>query len=267
VSWSTSSKRGNRKKKNGPMVHLDADPSLNSCSNISTTGKAWILLHIPLQTGIYRRFLIAMITGEVSLTTGSAGLSPGNSLRSGKLESAGDRRQKGGPPQFPDVPTTGGKGGGFGYIEILDLVRRLSRHRIRPRQIVDKISRVICEPSSPRSGFRRTPDCIQGSTDRCEARPTNSPVVVKNENRIAQGGDRRHWVSLRNRPALLGEPGPPTRRTSAHETSRHPGLGRAPQERMDDPRRFSARAALGQRMPSRRFLSGAVAARERNGAG
>ena len=57
--------------------------------------------------------LIAMITGEVSLTVGSAGVA-GEFLRAGKLKAlaiAGKKRSA----QFPDVPTT--EEAGFGYLQ------------------------------------------------------------------------------------------------------------------------------------------------------
>ena len=69
------------------------------------------LLHIPY-SGI-SPLLIAMITGEVSFTTGSAGVA-GEFMRAGKLKAlaiAGAKRS----PQFPDVPTT--EEAGFGYLQ------------------------------------------------------------------------------------------------------------------------------------------------------
>ena len=69
------------------------------------------LLHIPYN-GI-SPLLIAMITGEVSFATGSAGVA-GEFLRAGKLKAlaiAGKKRS----PQFPDVPTT--EEAGFGYLQ------------------------------------------------------------------------------------------------------------------------------------------------------
>jgi tripartite-type tricarboxylate transporter receptor subunit TctC len=69
------------------------------------------LLHVPYN-GI-SPLLIAMITGEVSLTTGSAGVA-GEFLRAGKLKAlaiAGKKRS----PQFPEVPTT--EEAGFGYLQ------------------------------------------------------------------------------------------------------------------------------------------------------
>jgi len=69
------------------------------------------LLHVPY-SGI-SPLLIAMISGEVSFTTGSAGVA-GEFLRAGKLKAlaiAGKKRS----PQFPDVPTT--EEAGFGYIQ------------------------------------------------------------------------------------------------------------------------------------------------------
>jgi len=69
------------------------------------------LLHIPYN-GI-SPLLIAMIVGEVSFTTGSAGVA-GEFLRVGKLKAlaiAGKRRS----PLFPGVPTT--EEAGFGYIQ------------------------------------------------------------------------------------------------------------------------------------------------------
>ncbi|MEH2549293.1 tripartite-type tricarboxylate transporter receptor subunit TctC [Bradyrhizobium sp. AZCC 2262] len=69
------------------------------------------LQHIPYN-GI-SPLLIAMITGEVSFTTGSAGVA-GEFLRAGKLRAlaiAGKKRS----PQFPDVPTT--EEAGFGYLQ------------------------------------------------------------------------------------------------------------------------------------------------------
>jgi tripartite-type tricarboxylate transporter receptor subunit TctC len=69
------------------------------------------LLHIPYN-GI-SPLLIAMIAGEVPLTTGSAGVA-GEFMRAGKLKAlaiAGAKRS----PQFPDVPTT--EEAGFGYLQ------------------------------------------------------------------------------------------------------------------------------------------------------
>jgi tripartite-type tricarboxylate transporter receptor subunit TctC len=69
------------------------------------------LLHIPYN-GI-SPLLTAMISGEVSLTSGSAGVA-GEFLRAGKLKPlaiAGKKRS----PQFPDVPTT--DEAGFGYLQ------------------------------------------------------------------------------------------------------------------------------------------------------
>jgi tripartite-type tricarboxylate transporter receptor subunit TctC len=69
------------------------------------------LLHVPYN-GI-SPLLIAMITGEVSFTAGSAGVA-GEFLRTGKLKAlaiAGRKRS----PQFPDVPTT--EEAGFGYLQ------------------------------------------------------------------------------------------------------------------------------------------------------
>jgi tripartite-type tricarboxylate transporter receptor subunit TctC len=69
------------------------------------------LLHIPYN-GV-SPLLIAMISGQVSLTTGSAGVA-GEFLRAGKLKAlaiAGKKRSA----QFPDVPTT--EEAGFGYLQ------------------------------------------------------------------------------------------------------------------------------------------------------
>ena len=69
------------------------------------------LLHVPYN-GI-SPLLIAMISGKVSLTTGSAGVA-GEFLRAGKLKAlaiAGKKRST----QFPEVPTT--EEAGFGYIQ------------------------------------------------------------------------------------------------------------------------------------------------------
>jgi len=69
------------------------------------------LLHVPYN-GI-SPLLIAMISGEVSLATGSAGVA-GEFLRAGKLKAlaiAGKKRSA----QFPDVPTT--EEAGFGYLQ------------------------------------------------------------------------------------------------------------------------------------------------------
>jgi tripartite-type tricarboxylate transporter receptor subunit TctC len=69
------------------------------------------LLHVPYN-GI-SPLLVAMITGEVSFTAGSAGVA-GEFLRAGKLKAlaiAGKKRS----PQFPDVPTT--EEAGFGYLQ------------------------------------------------------------------------------------------------------------------------------------------------------
>jgi tripartite-type tricarboxylate transporter receptor subunit TctC len=91
------------------------------------------LLHIPYN-GI-SPLLIAMITGEVSLTTGSAGVA-GEFLRTGKLKAlaiAGKKRS----PQFPDVPTT--EEAGFGYIES-SIWYGVFAPPDTPREIVDRIS-------------------------------------------------------------------------------------------------------------------------------
>jgi tripartite-type tricarboxylate transporter receptor subunit TctC len=91
------------------------------------------VLHIPYN-GI-SPLLIAMITGEVSLTTGSAGVA-GEFLRTGKLKAlaiAGKKRS----PQFPDVPTT--EEAGFGYIES-SIWYGVFAPPDTPREIVDKIS-------------------------------------------------------------------------------------------------------------------------------
>jgi tripartite-type tricarboxylate transporter receptor subunit TctC len=69
------------------------------------------VLHIPYN-GI-SPLLIAMISGEVALTTGSAGVA-GEFMRAGKLKAlaiAGKKRS----PQFPDVPTT--DEAGYGYLQ------------------------------------------------------------------------------------------------------------------------------------------------------
>jgi tripartite-type tricarboxylate transporter receptor subunit TctC len=69
------------------------------------------LLHVPYN-GI-SPLLIAMITGEVSFTTGSAGVA-GEFLRTRKLKAlaiSGKKRS----PQFPEVPTT--EEAGFGYLQ------------------------------------------------------------------------------------------------------------------------------------------------------
>lgn len=69
------------------------------------------LLHIPFN-GI-SPLLVAMISGEVSFTAGSAGVA-GELLKTGKLKAlaiAGKKRS----PQFPDVPTA--EEAGFGYLE------------------------------------------------------------------------------------------------------------------------------------------------------
>src|SRR5258708_7664431 len=91
------------------------------------------LLHIPYN-GI-SPLLIAMITGEVSFTTGSAGVA-GEFLRTGKLKAlaiAGRKRS----PQFPDVPTT--EEAGFGYIES-SIWYGIFAPPDTPREIVDKVS-------------------------------------------------------------------------------------------------------------------------------
>lgn len=91
------------------------------------------LLHIPYN-GI-SPLLIAMITGEVSLTTGSAGVA-GEYLRSGKLKAlaiAGKKRS----PQFPDVPTT--NEAGFGYIES-SIWYGVFAPPDTPREIINKLS-------------------------------------------------------------------------------------------------------------------------------
>jgi tripartite-type tricarboxylate transporter receptor subunit TctC len=69
------------------------------------------LLHVPYN-GI-SPLLVAMITGEVSLTAGSAGVA-GELLRTGKLKAlaiAGKKRSS----QFPEVPTT--EEAGYGYLQ------------------------------------------------------------------------------------------------------------------------------------------------------
>jgi tripartite-type tricarboxylate transporter receptor subunit TctC len=91
------------------------------------------LLHVPYN-GI-SPLLVAMITGEVSLTTGSAGVA-GELLRTGKVKAlaiAGKKRS----PQFPDVPTT--EEAGFGYIES-SIWYGVFAPPDTPRDIVDKIS-------------------------------------------------------------------------------------------------------------------------------
>jgi tripartite-type tricarboxylate transporter receptor subunit TctC len=91
------------------------------------------LLHIPYN-GI-APLLIAMISNQVSLTTGSAGVA-GEFLRAGKLKAlaiAGKKRA----PQFPDVPTT--EEAGFGYLES-SIWYGVFAPPDTPRDIVDKIS-------------------------------------------------------------------------------------------------------------------------------
>jgi tripartite-type tricarboxylate transporter receptor subunit TctC len=91
------------------------------------------LLHIPYN-GI-APLLIAMISNQVSLTTGSAGVA-GEFLRAGKLKAlaiAGKKRA----PQFPDVPTT--EEAGFGYLES-SIWYGVFAPPDTPREIVDKIS-------------------------------------------------------------------------------------------------------------------------------
>jgi tripartite-type tricarboxylate transporter receptor subunit TctC len=91
------------------------------------------LLHIPYN-GI-APLLIAMISNQVSLTTGSAGVA-GEFLRAGKLKAlaiAGKKRA----PQFPDVPTT--EEAGFGYLES-SIWYGVFAPPNTPREIVDKIS-------------------------------------------------------------------------------------------------------------------------------
>jgi tripartite-type tricarboxylate transporter receptor subunit TctC len=91
------------------------------------------LLHIPYN-GI-APLLIAMISHQVSLTTGSAGVA-GEFLRAGKLKAlaiAGKKRA----PQFPDVPTT--EEAGFGYLES-SIWYGVFAPPNTPREIVDKIS-------------------------------------------------------------------------------------------------------------------------------
>jgi tripartite-type tricarboxylate transporter receptor subunit TctC len=90
------------------------------------------LLHIPYN-GI-SPLLIAMITGEVSLTTGSAGVA-GEFLRTGKLKAlaiAGKKRS----PQFPDVPTT--EEAGFGYLQS-SIWYAVFAPPDTPAEIVDKV--------------------------------------------------------------------------------------------------------------------------------
>jgi tripartite-type tricarboxylate transporter receptor subunit TctC len=91
------------------------------------------LLHIPYN-GI-APLLIAMISNQVSLTTGSAGVA-GEFLRAGKLKAlaiAGKKRAL----QFPDVPTT--EEAGFGYLES-SIWYGVFAPPETPRPIVDKIS-------------------------------------------------------------------------------------------------------------------------------
>jgi tripartite-type tricarboxylate transporter receptor subunit TctC len=91
------------------------------------------LLHIPYN-GI-APLLIAMISNQVSLTTGSAGVA-GEFLRAAKLKAlaiAGKKRS----PQFPDVPTT--NEAGFGYLES-SIWYGVFAPPNTPREIVDKIS-------------------------------------------------------------------------------------------------------------------------------
>jgi tripartite-type tricarboxylate transporter receptor subunit TctC len=91
------------------------------------------LLHIPYN-GI-APLLIAMISNQVSLTTGSAGVA-GEFLRAGKLRAlaiAGKKRAL----QFPDVPTT--EEAGFGYLES-SIWYGVFAPPGTPREIVDKIS-------------------------------------------------------------------------------------------------------------------------------
>jgi tripartite-type tricarboxylate transporter receptor subunit TctC len=91
------------------------------------------LLHIPYN-GI-APLLIAMISNQVSLTTGSAGVA-GEFLRAGKLKAlaiAGKKRAL----QFPDVPTT--EEAGFGYLES-SIWYGVFAPPATPREIVDKIS-------------------------------------------------------------------------------------------------------------------------------
>jgi tripartite-type tricarboxylate transporter receptor subunit TctC len=91
------------------------------------------LLHIPYN-GI-APLLIAMISNQVSLTTGSAGVA-GEFLRAGKLKAlaiAGKKRAV----QFPDVPTT--EEAGFGYIES-SIWYGVFAPPGTPRAIVDKVS-------------------------------------------------------------------------------------------------------------------------------
>ena len=90
------------------------------------------LLHIPYN-GI-SPLLIAMITGEVSFTTGSAGVA-GEFLRTGKLKAlaiAGKKRS----PQFPDVPTT--EEAGFGYLQS-SIWYAVFAPPGTPAEIVDKV--------------------------------------------------------------------------------------------------------------------------------
>jgi tripartite-type tricarboxylate transporter receptor subunit TctC len=90
------------------------------------------LQHIPYN-GI-SPLLIAMITGEVSFTTGSAGVA-GEFLRAGKLKAlaiAGKKRS----PQFPDVPTT--EEAGFGYLQS-SIWYAVFAPPGTPAEIVDKV--------------------------------------------------------------------------------------------------------------------------------
>lgn len=90
------------------------------------------LLHIPYN-GI-APLLIGMISGEVSFTTGSAGVA-GEFMRAGKLKAlaiAGAKRS----PQFPDVPTT--EEVGFGYLQS-SIWYAVFAPPGTPAEIVDKV--------------------------------------------------------------------------------------------------------------------------------
>src|SRR5882757_7535562 len=90
------------------------------------------LLHVPYN-GI-SPLLVAMITGEVSFTAGSAGVA-GEFLRAGKLKAlaiAGKKRS----PQYPEVPTT--EEAGFGYLQS-SIWYAVFAPPGTPAEIVDKI--------------------------------------------------------------------------------------------------------------------------------
>jgi tripartite-type tricarboxylate transporter receptor subunit TctC len=130
------------------------------------------LLHVPYN-GI-SPLLIAMIAGEVSLTTGSAGVA-GEFLRAGKLKAlaiAGQKRSA----QFPDVPTT--QEAGFGYLQS-SIWYAVFAPPGTPARIVDKLAtdmRAILQ----RPDFSQRHLTSKG-LDTIASTPEELADVVKNE--------------------------------------------------------------------------------------